>query len=271
MAETILTERQKRGARHVVASHDVPDLDQIRKLMYQLAGTGVTHKVGLRAMTRGQIFEVLSMATELGEQVIVDTKLFDVPDTCTDAVGHPDKLGVDLAAFFAFKSFAGAMVSTFSGPPTMTALAERFKGQRAKLIGVGWLTSNGPEDFMRMDSRYATIEEAQLHQLRLAHECGLRNFVCAGTELAYLLEHLGHDDVDYLVPGVRMPGEPSGKQKRIVTPAEAVAHRPSRVRVVIGSGLCKKLGQTPGPREQLGVYGDHIADALEAASLVDAF
>ncbi|MEO6325110.1 MAG: orotidine-5'-phosphate decarboxylase, partial [Thermoanaerobaculia bacterium] len=63
---------------------------------------------------------------------------------------------------------------------------------------------------------------AALSLARLAHEAGLDGVVCSPEEAAAIRMALG-TDFQLVVPGIRPEGSAAGDQKRIATPASAVA------------------------------------------------
>ncbi len=261
---SILTERQWLAASRIIAAHDVARLSDAELLLGSLRGTGVVHKIGLRALMRGHHVPLLQQADRLGAKVMLDAKLFDIPKTCGDAVGEPGLIDLDdfkLDGLFRYGSLWGVTVSAFAGPSTLKLLVERFKESLADPIAVGYLTSVSQEDFERMGSRFATVVEAQVHLLGLAYNCGFRRFVCSGLELPQLLQTLP-DDAHFIVPGVRMLDEEPGDQSRIVEPKTAIALAPNRVQVVIGRGIAGHVGQPDGPLKRLRIYADHIASGL---------
>ncbi len=261
MEPEILTAQQKWAAARIIAGHDVSRLVQAQALLDGLAATPVTHKIGLRAILRGQHLDLLKRASGFGVQVMLDAKLYDVDATCKDAVGMSGTEDLEDEGVFHYPALWGITVSAFAGPKTLEALVQRCNGSSAAPIAVGYLTSISPEHFARMGSRFATLAEAQVHILGLAYECGIRRFVCSGLELEALLAALP-SDAEFIVPGVRMEGEPAKGQERIVEPKFAVSLAPNRVKVVIGGGIASHVGKTPGPFERLQLYADHIASVL---------
>jgi orotidine-5'-phosphate decarboxylase len=61
-----------------------------------------------------------------------------------------------------------------------------------------------------------------LRLAKLAWSAGVRGFVCSPAEVRLLRTELGKDAV-LVTPGVRPAGSAAGDQKRIATPAQAIA------------------------------------------------
>jgi orotidine-5'-phosphate decarboxylase len=67
-----------------------------------------------------------------------------------------------------------------------------------------------------------TPAQQVLRLARLAGECGMEGLVCSSEETATLRHELGRKPF-LVVPGIRPTGSEAGDQKRIATPAEAIA------------------------------------------------
>jgi orotidine-5'-phosphate decarboxylase len=66
----------------------------------------------------------------------------------------------------------------------------------------------------------APFDEA-LRLAALARECGLDGVVCAAHEAGAIRGQLGESFLR-VTPGIRLPGDPAGDQKRVMTPRQAL-------------------------------------------------
>ncbi|MGH6915665.1 MAG: orotidine 5'-phosphate decarboxylase / HUMPS family protein, partial [Geminicoccales bacterium] len=66
------------------------------------------------------------------------------------------------------------------------------------------------------------VEEQARRLAGVARDCGLDGVVCSPRESAALRDALGPDFL-LVVPGIRPAGSAAADQKRVTTPAEAVA------------------------------------------------
>jgi orotidine-5'-phosphate decarboxylase len=92
---------------------------------------------------------------------------------------------------------------------------------RPLLIAVTILTSLGAEDLAEIGLP-GTPEQNVLRLATLAQAAGLDGIVCSPQELPAVRQALGRDFLT-VTPGVRPPWAAAGDQKRVMTPAEAIA------------------------------------------------
>ena len=107
-----------------------------------------------------------------------------------------------------------------AGGRAMMAAAKAAAPPRTKVVGVTVLTSLDPDDLASIGVHSAP--QAQVKRLAvLAREAGLDGIVCSGAEVASI--RADWPDGFLVVPGVRPTGAEVGDQKRVVTPAQAMA------------------------------------------------
>src|SRR3989441_8164413 len=157
--------------------------------------------------------------TARGVRVFLDLKWHDIPSVVAGAVDAARSQGTAMAT-----------VHTLGGPAVLTA-AQAAAGDMA-LVGVTVLTSHDAGDFERVVGRGVPDLGFEAERLgRMACAAGLRGVVASGAELAILREALGPDPW-IVVPGIRLPGEPTGDQARTVSADEAV--RRGATHLVVG-------------------------------------
>jgi orotidine-5'-phosphate decarboxylase len=99
--------------------------------------------------------------------------------------------------------------------------AARETGGRLTVLAVTVLTSLDEADLTAQGVAGPAAEHV-LRLARLAWAAGVRGFVCSPAELRVLRSELGREAV-LVTPGVRPAGSAAGDQKRIATPAQAIA------------------------------------------------
>jgi len=148
----------------------------------------------------------------LGYEVFLDLKFHDIPNTVAGAVRAVANLGVWMLN-----------VHASGGQKMMAAAREAIEpfSHRPLLIAVTVLTSMTDQDLLEL----GYVESAQERVLRLAglaRESGLDGVVCSAME-AGALRQIHGDDFCLVTPGIRMAGDPTADQRRVVTPAEALS------------------------------------------------
>jgi orotidine-5'-phosphate decarboxylase len=84
--------------------------------------------------------------------------------------------------------------------------------RRPLLVGITVLTSENKTD---------TMNALVLERARLAKQSGLDGVVASSQEAASIRQEFGPDFV-IVTPGIRLPGDSSGDQKRVASPFDAV-------------------------------------------------
>lgn len=165
------------------------------------------YKVGLQLFMAGW-FPVIKMITERGHKVMVDLKIFDVPETVKLALRQLRDKNITFATVHG------------NDPILRAAVAEK---NGVKILSVTVLTSFGEED-MRQMGFSGTIEDLVYHRAKRALRLGCDGVISSGREALRLRDALG-DNFLIVTPGIR-PGKnveiPEDDQKRIVTAQDAI-------------------------------------------------
>ncbi|WP_438950818.1 orotidine-5'-phosphate decarboxylase [Porticoccus sp.] len=190
-------------------------------------------KVGNELFTRSGPQFVTSLVNR-GFDVFLDLKFHDIPNTVAAAV----KVAADLGVWMTDVHASG-------GRQMMEAarLAGDQSGTDMLLIAVTVLTSFSVEDLAELGIECSP--EQQVHRLAaLAKASGMHGVVCSAMETQGLCNMLGHD-FTLVTPGIRPVSAVADDQRRVVTPAEAIANGSSYL--VIG----RPITQSSDPVEAL--------------------
>ena len=178
-------------------------------LIEQLGDSVDFYKVGMELFTAEGTSIVKDVLAQ-GKKVFVDLKFHDIPETVKRAVSRASDLGVHLLTVHAHRQVMAAAVA---GRTNVTL----------KLLGVTVLTSVGESDLA--DQGYPPgTQIADLVRQRVAQgiDVGIDGFVCSPLEVAAVRVQSGREKI-LVTPGVRSPGRDQGDQKRVATPAQALA------------------------------------------------
>jgi orotidine-5'-phosphate decarboxylase len=154
---------------------------------------------------------VVAQVQERGFEVFLDLKFHDIPSTVAGACRSAARLGVWMMNVHAsggeaMLRAAREAVASVSRPPL--------------LIAVTILTSLSDSDLERVG--YAGSVQENVERLaRLARACGLDGVVCSAAEARLVRDATGADFV-LVTPGIRLAGDATDDQARVVTPHEAV-------------------------------------------------
>jgi orotidine-5'-phosphate decarboxylase len=189
---------------------DYPDAYEAMKLVDSLGQTCQWFKVGMELYYAAGN-DIVRQLRDRGFDVFLDLKLHDIPNTVAGAVRSATKAGVSLLTIHAS-----------GGSAMMTAAAEAAKAPGSpRLLAVTVLTSM---DAAQLAGIGITASPAE-HVLRLANlatQSGIDGFVCSAEEVRAVRAATGPDSL-LVIPGIRPAGAAIGDQKRIATPAQAIA------------------------------------------------
>ncbi|MEN6561398.1 MAG: orotidine-5'-phosphate decarboxylase [Acidobacteriota bacterium] len=175
-----------------------------------------TFKVGLELFTAEgpALFRKLKV---LRKDIFLDLKLHDIPNTVSGAVRSALKHGVQMMTLHA----SGGREMMARAAETARAAAEAAKGPKPLLLGVTVLTSLKGADLEEV-GQGADVASQVVRLAGLAKASGLDGVVCSPQEIEVLRREYGRDLV-IVTPGIRPVWAAAQDQKRIMTPADAVA------------------------------------------------
>lgn len=154
---------------------------------------------------------------ECGMPIFLDLKLHDIPNTVAKAIHSLMPLKPSIMT-----------LHTAGGPAMMKAAikaaedaAQTVGCPRPLIVGVTILTSLDDTDLGAIGMTQPVSSQA-VKLARLAQDSGLDGVVCSPHEIE-AIKHACGADFKLVVPGIRPKGSQTGDQKRVMTPAEAVA------------------------------------------------
>lgn len=148
-----------------------------------------------------------------GFDVFLDLKFHDIPNTVAKAVKAAADLGVWMVN-----------VHASGGTRMMSAAREilqPYGDTKPLLIAVTVLTSMEQSDLTELGIQL-TPEQQVLKLAGLAQKAGLDGVVCSAQEAVLLKQQFGQDFC-LVTPGIRPASASQDDQKRVMTPAQAIA------------------------------------------------
>jgi len=181
----------------LIVALDVDSFERAAALVEQLGDSVETYKVGSQLFTRvgPRMIEFLH---ERGRRCFLDLKFHDIPNTVAKAVESAAALRVAMLT-----------LHTVGGADMLRAAAS--VPRHPLLLGVTVLTSVGGD-----------VADEVVRRAKLAAECGLEGVVASPREIGLIRKAVGEKLV-IVTPGIRPVWAEAGDQKRMTTPAEAVA------------------------------------------------
>lgn len=212
----------------VIVALDVPSAREARAIVHSLGDAANFYKVGLELYAVAGMDFVRELKGQ-GKRVFLDLKLYDIGEQVKRAVAAISLTGVD---FLTIHSVTQVMQAAVAG-----------RASFLKLLAVTVLTSFDENDVLA-DGYALTL--AELVQKRVGHaiDAGMNGIVCSPLEAAKVRSLTG-PNMTLVIPGVRSAGKLVGDQKRVATPADAMANGADYL--VIG----RQITRAEDPRSEL--------------------
>jgi orotidine-5'-phosphate decarboxylase len=191
----------------LIVALDLPGVAAAEAMIARLGDRVSFYKIGYQLAYAGGL-PLIRQLTGAGKKVFADLKLHDIGNTVARGVESVAQLGATFLTVHAY-------------PQTMKAAVEARQGSDLKILAVTVLTSYDDGDLHAAGYRLGVSDlvEARAQQ---AQVLGVDGLVCSPEEAAALRKIVGHQ-MSLVTPGVRPSGASSGDQKRIMTPARAIA------------------------------------------------
>jgi orotidine-5'-phosphate decarboxylase len=186
---------------------DLPDVAAAEAMIARLGDSVTFYKIGYQLAFAGGL-PLIRQLLDKGKKVFADLKLHDISNTVARGVESVAKLGATFLTVHAY-------------PQTMKAAVEARGEAGLKILAVTVLTSYDDGDLHAAGYRLGVSDLVQA-RARQAQAQGVDGLVCSPEEAASLREIVGHK-MSLVTPGIRPAGAASGDQKRIMTPARAIA------------------------------------------------
>ena len=157
---------------------------------------------------------LVEQLSKRGFDIFLDLKFHDIPNTTAEACVAAADIGVWMVNIHA------------QGGQRMMAAArnalDKLGGDAPLLIAVTVLTSLDQEDLIQLSNLRPLVDTAR-HLAAWAKYSGMDGVVCSAQEARSMKANFG-SSFKLVTPGIRLAGSVQDDQKRIVTPAWAVAN-----------------------------------------------
>lgn len=200
----------------LILALDVENAAQAEVFVDRLKGIIRTFKVGHQLFT-AEGPGIVRMLQKKGDQVFLDLKYHDIPQTVASAGIAAARLGVKM---FNVHALGGREMMRRCREEVAKA-CEQERLPRPLILAVTVLTSTSVEALRRDLVIGLSLEDAVLHMAKLTQEAGLDGVVASPREIAMIRQACGKGFL-IVTPGVRPAWAARDDQERIATPAEAI-------------------------------------------------
>lgn len=214
----------------LIVAMDVPNALAGLELAKTLGDSIGFYKIGLGMLTSGGLALANELKLEHGKRIFLDMKLFDIGATVEHAVRGIAQYDIDF-------------LTVHGDPHVVRAAKEGASKSNMKILAVTILTSLDRDDLDANLMKTGDIRHLVIERAERAFEAGADGVIASPQE-AGLIRALSSAKKKLIVtPGVRPKGAALGDQKRIATPAEAIANGADHI--VVG----RPIWQSNDPRQ----------------------
>lgn len=215
---------------------DVPDVARAERLVEVTRGVVGVWKIGFELALSGGLDLARRLSGE-GEAVFLDLKLLDISNTVAGATRAAGRLGVRFLTVHAYPQALRAAVAT--------------RPEGLAIVAVTVLTSMDDADLAAAGYGLGAAGLVE-RRIAAAAEAGADCIVCSPAEAAAA----ARSGLSVITPGVRLPEDAAGDQKRVATPQDAIAAGADAV--VVG----RPISAAADPSAAALRYRDAIAEGL---------
>ncbi|MGI9394723.1 MAG: orotidine-5'-phosphate decarboxylase [Boseongicola sp.] len=194
----------------LIVALDVPNALEGHKLAARLGDAVSFYKIGLGMLTGGGLALATELKAEHGKRVFLDLKLFDIGATVEAAVRGLAQFDLDFL--------------TVHGDPHVVRAAKEGAGiSGLNILAVTVLTSLERQDLDAAQIKDGSIPDLVVERAERAFEAGADGVIASPLEAGCIRALASANGRLIVTPGVRPAGSALGDQKRVMTPAEAIA------------------------------------------------
>ena len=194
----------------LIAALDVPNALQGLKLAEEIGDAVSFYKIGLGMLTGGGLALANELKQDHGKRIFLDMKLFDIGATIEAAVRGLAQFDLDF-------------LTVQGDPQVVRAAKEGASGSGLKILAVTVLTSLDRADLDANLIKAGDVQEIVLERAERAFEAGADGVIASPHEAALIRALPNAAGRLIVTPGVRPAGSAMGDQKRVATPAAAIA------------------------------------------------
>lgn len=194
----------------LIVALDVPNAVEGLSLAQRLGNSVSFYKIGLGMLTGGGLGLANELKQEHGKRIFLDMKLFDISATVESAVRGLAQFDIDF-------------LTVHGDPHVVAAAKEGASGKDLKILAVTILTSLDRTDLDGCLLKPGEIPALVTERADRAFDAGADGVIASPHEVTQIRKLPRSKGKLVVTPGVRPLGSDLGDQKRVKTPADAIA------------------------------------------------
>lgn len=194
----------------LIVGLDLPNAMAGLEMAERLGDTVGFYKIGLGMLTGGGLALANELKQEHGKRIFLDMKLFDISATVEAAVRGLTQFDLDF-------------LTVHGDPHVVRAAKQGAAGTGLKILGVTILTSLDRADLDAGMIKQGDMPDLVAERAGRAFDAGADGVIASPQEAAMIRALPEAAGRLIVTPGVRPAGSALGDQKRVATPAQAIA------------------------------------------------
>ncbi|QIE46017.1 orotidine-5'-phosphate decarboxylase [Pseudohalocynthiibacter aestuariivivens] len=195
----------------LIVALDVPNALAALEMAQRIGPQVGFYKIGLGMLTGGGLALAQELKQEHGKRIFLDLKLFDIGATIESAVRGLAQFDLDF-------------LTVHGDPHVVRAAREGAAGSGLKILAVTILTSLDRADLDDGMIQPGDLAEITTNRAARALDAGADGVIASPREAAQIRALPEAAGKLIVTPGVRPSGAALGDQKRVATPAQAIAN-----------------------------------------------
>ncbi len=193
----------------LIVALDLPDVDRARAMAERLDGIVSFFKLGLWLIFAPGFERLVDDLVGQGKKVFLDAKMFDIGETVKAGVRRAAERGVSL-------------VTVHGDHDIIRAAVEGRRGSDLRILAITVLTSIDDAGAREM-GYLCPVEELIRHRVAACTSLGCDGIIASPADVPGIRRLPDAEKLVVVTPGVRLPGMALNDQKRVGTPAQAIA------------------------------------------------
>lgn len=195
----------------LIVGLDLPSAIEAHALAMTLGDAVSFYKIGLGMLTTGGLALANELKNEHGKRIFLDMKFFDISATVEKAVRGIAQFDLDF-------------LTVHGDPHVVQAAKIGAEGKDLKILAVTILTSQDRADLDANLIKTGDLPDLVLERADNAFQAGADGIISSPHEAAIIRALPSSKGKLIVTPGVRPAGAAHGDQKRVATPAQAIAN-----------------------------------------------
>jgi orotidine-5'-phosphate decarboxylase len=216
MTESLKARQIVRAKDKIIVALDVETAQEAREIIAETNENAGAFKIGLQLFTSAGASFVREVVSG-GNQIFLDVKFHDIPNTVAKASIEVARLGVWM---FNIHALGGSEMMRRT-VEEVSEICDKENLVKPQMIGVTVLTSSNQSTLDEIGIE-RKVENQVVNLAQITAKCGLDGVVASPQEIEAIRANVQNSEFLIVTPGIRPSFATNDDQKRVMTPKQAV-------------------------------------------------